>query len=292
MIDYHSHILPGLDDGASDMDEAVDMCRVLAVAGFTAACCTPHRIRGCYDADNDAVGRSKRELQKRLDGLGIRLRLLTGSEYYLDEFLLSGLDNCIPLFETPYVLVELSNHMSEEFVRESCYRMRSRGCIPVIAHPERCGLLDLLRPDKKGLMERFMINGSRVINSKFKIQNSELNQNPNIDCGTFTASTDSLLEYLVAIGCQFQGNVGSFAGIYGEKVRRRAVIYLREGLYCRLGSDAHSQKGFADWLDRGLREIEWDIGTEGVADLFKGVPFNRRLNEPLAAERQRLGVRG
>ncbi len=285
MIDYHSHILPGLDDGASNMGEAVAMCRVLSDAGFTVVCCTPHRIRGCYDADNDTIMESKKELQKRLDALGTGLRLMIGSEYYLDEYLMSGLDNCLPLFETPYVLVELSNHMPEEFIRESCYRMRSHGCIPIIAHPERCGLLGLPRPNKSGLMGRFMARGTMVINSKFRIQNSEFHQNPNFERGTLNASSDTLLEYLIGIGCQFQGNIGSFAGIYGDKVRRRAVIYLREGLYCRLGSDAHNQKGFADWLDRGLREIEWDTGSDGLADMLSGVPFNRRLNGPLAVGR-------
>jgi protein-tyrosine phosphatase len=168
--------------------------------------------------------------------------------------------------------VEFPNQIPEEFISKSCYHMRSRGCIPVIAHPERCRLLELPKPGKSSLMERLITRDQRLNNSKCKMQNAKFHKTLNLEHGTLNNSSDTLLEYLMKIGCQFQGNIGSFAGIYGEKVRGRAVAFLREGLYSRLGTDAHSPEGLADWLDRGLREIEWDAGREGLTELLNGLP--------------------
>jgi protein-tyrosine phosphatase len=256
MIDFHSHILPGLDDGAADITEAAAMARILSDAGFSEVCCTPHRISGCYDADNESVGTKTEELRKSIDTLGIDVLLHPGSEYYLDEFFLEGLEGCVTFRETQFVLVEISNHMTVEFIREACYRIRCRGYIPVIAHPERCNLFDL--PPSRTW---FKVRGSWF---------NVFNQTPNLEHRTL----NSLVEYLIEIGCRFQGNIGSFAGIYGESVRKRAVSNLREGLYSYLGSDAHSSRNLAEWLDKGLREIEQCVGSEGLQKLLNGLPVN------------------
>jgi len=167
MIDFHSHILPGLDDGAANITEAAAMARILSDAGFSEVCCTPHRISGCYDADNGTVGKKTEELRKSINALGIDILLHPGSEYYLDEFLLGGLEECVTYRETRFLLVEISNNMTVEFIREACYRIRCRGFIPVIAHPERCKLFDFPPPSKNGLREWFFkVQGSRFMVTK------------------------------------------------------------------------------------------------------------------------------
>ena len=74
------------------------------------------------------------------------------------------------------------------------------------------------------------------------------------------------------MGCRFQGNIGSFAGVYGERVKHRALRNLRDGLYDCLGSDAHASRGLADWLTRGLAEVRAQVGEEGLAALLAGCP--------------------
>lgn len=266
MIDYHSHILPGLDDGAADLDEAVAIARRLAEFGFSQIFCTPHQIKGCYDTSGGDVRKKTEELRGHLKGFGINLVLKPGSEYYLDEYLLKGLKDCVTFQDSQFLLVEISSQMTAEFVQEACYRIRCRGYIPVIAHPERCRVLELPRLSKSGLVERCEVPGKRCKGLS------------NVEWGTLNDPSNTVISYLLDIGCRFQGNIGSFAGIYGERVRGRAIAYLRGGIYSCLGSDAHNSRNLGEWLGKGLHEIEWDIGTDGLRDLLKWEPFNDGMN--------------
>jgi len=256
-IDYHCHILPGLDDGAADMTAAVDIARVLADAGFSEVCCTPHLIRGSYEAGHNLFRKSLTILQRKLDDQGINLRLLQGQEYHLDEFLMGFLQDPRPIAGTEFLLVEIPDHAKAEIVKETLYQVRCSGYIPVIAHPERRGLFDATEKQKSG---RLTFLGSIFSNSKLKTQNSKLN-------------SPFLMDYLKDLGCLFQGNIGSFAGIYGESVRKRAIGYLQQGLYTCIGSDAHSARKLAGWLDMGLREVARHVGDEGLQALLLGLPL-------------------
>jgi tyrosine-protein phosphatase YwqE len=75
------------------------------------------------------------------------------------------------------------------------------------------------------------------------------------------------LNSLRSMGCLFQGNIGSFAGIYGERVKMRALRMLEMGLYDHLGTDAHRPRKLADWLERGLKVIELELGKDGLTKL-------------------------
>ena len=222
MIDWHCHILPGIDDGPATMEESVEMGRALRKAGFTTVYCTPHLIRGSFDADNGAVIKAVAALQARLEAEDIPLQLLPGREYYLDEFLLDYLKDPLPLGDTKYLLIEIPNHMSLAYVKETCYRIRCSGFTPMIAHPERCHLLvpKTQHTDRKGLW-------GLLFNSKLETRNSK-------------PADNSLLAYLQEIVCQFQGNLGSFAGMYGGRVKRSAEKLRELGIYSHFGSDLHA----------------------------------------------------
>ena len=86
MIDYHCHILPGIDDGCADLDESLELAQVLTTAGFTEVYCTPHCIHGVYNNTPSAVRAAVEQLQEQLTREGIPLRLSPGMEYYLDEY--------------------------------------------------------------------------------------------------------------------------------------------------------------------------------------------------------------
>jgi protein-tyrosine phosphatase len=246
MIDWHCHILPGLDDGAATMDEAVEMAMALRQAGYSTVYCTPHMVKGTFEVDNATVRTTLAALQLELSRRQIELQLLPGREYYLDEFFADHLRDPLPLGETRLLLVELSNHLPVEYVKETFFRLRSAGYIPLIAHPERCRLFELPAPPRKGLRELLS-----VINSKLKThacapkRYSAQEQNSKLE-------ETSLLAYLREIGCKFQGNLGSFTGFYGESVRRQAEQFRAAGLYTHYGSDLHSTR------QRGILSI---IGT-------------------------------
>jgi protein-tyrosine phosphatase len=216
------------------MDEAVEMAMALHQAGYSTVYCTPHMVKGTFEIDNATVRTTLTSLQAELSRREIELRLLPGREYYLDEFLDDHLRDPLPLGDTRLFLVEIANHLPVKYVKEAFFRLRSAGYIPLIAHPERCRLLDLPAPPRKGLRELCHMQGSifNAFTSKLKTRNPEL-ANP------------SLLDYLRELGCKFQGNLGSFTGFYGELVRRQAEQFRAAGLYTHYGSDLHSarQKG-------------------------------------------------
>jgi protein-tyrosine phosphatase len=234
-VDYHCHLLPGIDDGAATIEESMEMARALVAAGFSAVCCTPHQIKGTYECRPAAIRERTEQLQHKLGAASLQLKLFPGAEYYLDEYLPELLTDPLPLGNTNLLLIEIPNHAPVEFVKESCYRIKGSGFIPLIAHPERCTLLELNSggSDRKGLF-------SSLFNSKLKTQNSEL------------------LNYLLEIGCKFQGNLGSFIGYYGERIRQKAKEFLAAGIYTHFGSDLHSvqQSGIlADGLRLSLETL-------------------------------------
>jgi len=229
MIDWHCHILPGLDDGARDMEQSLAMAAALAAAGFRTIYCTPHRMPGCYSADNDQVRQGVAELQQRLQDRNIPLRLQTGCEYSLDEYLLASLDDPLPLGESRLILVEILPRLTAEMVRQVLYDVVRRGFMPVIAHPERCLLLAPLvsRADRYDFFAsiKHRLGVGRRIKDEPTLPG---------------ASGNPLLDYLRELGCSFQGNHGSFRGLYGRRVQVAAQTLKELGVYDRYGSDLHA----------------------------------------------------
>ena len=229
MIDWHCHLLPGLDDGPATLDESIEMAAALRKVGFASVYCTPHLIKGCFDADNGTVRATLAALQVRLKDENIDLRLLPGREHYLDEFLFDYLKDPLSLGETKYIMIEIPNHTPEQFAREACFRIKRSGFIPMIAHPERCSLF--ASPGKRETV-RF-----RFSDSKLKVEGSKPNDS-------------SLLDYLKDLGCAFQANLGSFAGWYGTQVQQTANSLKKTDIYTHFGTDAHNIRGVLQHSDR------------------------------------------
>lgn len=135
MIDLHSHVLPGLDDGAEDLDEAVAMCRAAAEDGTRVLAATPH-VRDDYPTTPDQMERALAAVRA---AAGDSVRLVGGGEIDLaqlarprDElarFALAGNRKYL-LVETPYGGWPLD-------LAEKLFRLLAEGITPVLAHPER-----------------------------------------------------------------------------------------------------------------------------------------------------------
>lgn len=229
MIDWHCHILPGLDDGAADMEQSLAMAAALATAGFRTVYCTPHRMPGCYTAGNDQVRRGVAELQQRLQDSNIPLLLQAGCEYSLDEYLLASLDDPLPLGESRLILVEILPRLTAEMVRQVLYAVVQRGFTPVIAHPERCLLLAPVAPRAGG--HDLFASIKNLLGGGPRTQDEPALPG---------ASGNPLLDYLRDLGCSFQGNLGSFKGCYGRRVQVAAQTLKELNIYDRYGSDLHA----------------------------------------------------
>ena len=219
MIDFHSHILPNIDDGPTNIDESVAMAKALREAGFKTIYCTPHLMKGCFEADNQAVLSAVSTLQTRLSKEKIELEIFPGREYYLDEFLDGYLNDPLPLGKTKYIMIEISNNATAEYVKETCFRIKCGGFIPMVAHPERCMLFAM---PQKNTSSRILFFGAERKNADVK------------------EKEPALIEYLQEIGCAFQGNLGSFDGLYGPEVKQTANHLKKNGVYTHFGTDAHS----------------------------------------------------
>lgn len=229
MIDWHCHILPGIDDGAADMEQSLAMAASLAAAGFREVYCTPHLMKGCYEADNDLVRRGVAGLQERLLDSGLPLKVHAGREYFLDEYLATYLKDPLPLGDSHLILVEIPPRITADMARQLLYGVVRSGFTPVIAHPERCHLLESVaaRTSGGGLMNMLKIvlaGGGRGHLS---------DDQPN-------STGNSFLDYLRDLGCLFQGNLGSFSGFYGRQVKDVAEALRSRGVYDRYGSDLHA----------------------------------------------------
>lgn len=229
MIDWHSHILPGLDDGPEDIEQSVAIAAALAAGGFTEIYCTPHLMRGCYDAGNNEVRQGVEKLQERLNASGIPITLRTGREYCLDEYLPIAMEDPLPLGDSRLVLVEIPHHASAGTVRRLLYDVVRSGFTPVIAHPERCPLLEMNNGTAGNDGIRTVIG--RLLGSGRRGDRAH---------GPSDAPENPLLSYLKELGCSFQGNLGSFGGYYGGQVKHIAESMRGAGLYDRFGSDLHT----------------------------------------------------
>ncbi|MGZ8693696.1 MAG: tyrosine-protein phosphatase, partial [Gaiellaceae bacterium] len=139
MIDLHSHILPGLDDGARDLEGALEIARAAVADGISVIAATPH-VREDYPTTADAMENGVRQLRAALAHEGIELDVLPGGEVSIEQldrlspdelrrFGLAGNPSYL-LVETPYSVWPLP------FV-DIVSRLRRIGMIAVIAHPER-----------------------------------------------------------------------------------------------------------------------------------------------------------
>jgi protein-tyrosine phosphatase len=139
MIDIHSHILPGLDDGAQNLGQAIEMAKAAVHEGIHTVIATPHHANGKFlneAADvRNAVSLLNNELQERC----IPLEILPGQEIRVYNGLLDDIYNksLMALHDSKYILIELPPAYIPESLDELLHELQVMGLTPIIAHPER-----------------------------------------------------------------------------------------------------------------------------------------------------------
>lgn len=139
MIDLHSHLLPGVDDGAADLQMSVRMAEMAYADGIRGMVCTPHVMPGVYDNSSANIIPAVAQLQSELERREIKLRLFAGADIHVSPDLVARIKNReIPtLARSRYFLFEPSHHVLTPRIEELAGRLIEAGIVPIITHPER-----------------------------------------------------------------------------------------------------------------------------------------------------------
>jgi protein-tyrosine phosphatase len=141
MIDLHCHILPGLDDGALDLAESVEMARIARADGIRTVVATPHVFRDGSDPKVlTAMVRAREELARALAAAGIDLELAGGAEVYFSHEFLAEVRkkrNRLVINDSAYLFVEFPPDHVYAGARDIFFNLLNEGLIPIVAHPER-----------------------------------------------------------------------------------------------------------------------------------------------------------
>ena len=139
MIDIHTHILPGIDDGSKSFEHSILMAKEAQSAGFTDIITTSHYMTNVYEADTKTRIELIEKYRELLENKNINIKIYNGSEiYFSDDFPELIINGVIPtLAESNYVLFELPLQSKITYVESTIFKLRNMGYIPIIAHPER-----------------------------------------------------------------------------------------------------------------------------------------------------------
>jgi len=158
MLDLHCHLLPGIDDGATDPAMALEMARIAADDGIRTVACTPHIYPGMYENTGDGIRAAIATLQATLDAEGIPLRLVQGADVHIDPGLVDGIRaGRVPTLNgSRYLLLEPPHHVAPPRFEQEIFQLMVAGIVPVITHPERLHWIE----DNYAMFERLVRGGA------------------------------------------------------------------------------------------------------------------------------------
>ncbi len=139
MLDFHNHILPGIDDGSPNNETSLRLFQGLRDLGFNHVKASPHTIADTHPNTPESIGNAFNTLNGFLKDQSFPLVSGFASEYMLDDIFLSNLKSKKPLLciKDNVVLVELSYAQKPEQIEEYSFQLQIEKYIPILAHPER-----------------------------------------------------------------------------------------------------------------------------------------------------------
>ena len=140
MIDMHSHIINGIDDGSKSIEMTINMLKKAEQSGTTDIIATPHFMRGRFEVEYNEVLKKVEELKGISRENNIDINIYAGQEVYYSRKLLEYYNDKIigTINNSKYMLIELPMlEFNIEEVINTIYELQIRGITPIIAHPER-----------------------------------------------------------------------------------------------------------------------------------------------------------
>jgi len=142
--DMHSHLLPGIDDGAEDMKDSLELIKGMRKLGYKKLITTPHVLWDMYKNTHEVILQKLAQVKEAVKNEGIDVEIHAAAEYFLDEHVEELLRNKEPLLtiKDNMVLTEFSMAFPSMNVKEMLFEMEMQGYQPIIAHPERYTYLE------------------------------------------------------------------------------------------------------------------------------------------------------
>ncbi|QTD37315.1 histidinol phosphatase [Polaribacter batillariae] len=138
-IDIHSHLLPGIDDGAKNLKNSLELILKMHSYGIKNFITTPHVLGDVYPNSSETIKNKLTEVQNALKEKGYTdIKINAAAEYMMDEQFSIRLEkNDILPLKDKYVLVEMSYFNAPINLYEILFEIQLKGYKPVLAHPER-----------------------------------------------------------------------------------------------------------------------------------------------------------
>ena len=139
MIDFHTHILPNIDDGARNIDETIHLIQEAQTAGFEAIISTSHYMEGYYETNVPEREMWVNVIYQKVQEENLNMKLYLGNEIYLSEDIISLLEEgkASTINDTSYVLFEMPLNIEPLNLYHVVHDMLQYKLVPILAHPER-----------------------------------------------------------------------------------------------------------------------------------------------------------
>lgn len=139
MIDFHSHILPNIDDGSRSIEETFNLIKEAKNVGFDAIVSTSHYMENYYETNVPEREVWINAIYENLQVKNMDIRLYLGNEIYLSENIIKLLEEgkASTINDTSYVLFEMPLNAEPLNLYDIVYEMMQYKLVPILAHPER-----------------------------------------------------------------------------------------------------------------------------------------------------------
>jgi protein-tyrosine phosphatase len=243
MIDIHAHILPGVDDGAKNWDQTLQMARLAVEDGITVMVATPHLYQGrSVDPhrlnSREIILERVAQMKDKLHEEKIPLEILPGCDFPLSFESLKFLDDGRALTindANRYLLLELPDTSLPPAMEEICFQLQSKGITPIITHPERHMIIQEM-PYK--------------------------------------------LKRLIDLGCLIQMTGNSLTGWFGRRVKKISRQFVKLGYVHLLATDTHDPKRRPPVLSQAVAELSRLIGKNRAQAMVNDIPQKIIDGEP------------
>jgi len=232
MIDIHSHILPNIDDGAHNLDEALTMLKMAVDGGVTTQVLTPHIHFGRFDNTKEQIEAAFIKFSEQVDAANIPIKLLLGAELRIGPEIMAMVNNDqVPWLgeyqQQKTFLLEFPRN-DIPFGSDNLIRwLLSKNCLPIIVHPERNRTF-LNHPEK--------------------------------------------LQIFTDLGCPIQITASSLTGKFGADVQQWSETLLITEQVSAIASDCHNLKGRKPDLLAGFEHAKTIVGEQQASTLVNLIP--------------------